>query len=95
MDETEVPIHNAGFKVLTVENWDVSDPIHALFGQLSSSGQPEQAPPKIWVDQLFAPRLADTVPAEVRDLFEVARGCCIYGCFFYPFIIWVWNSYTG
>jgi hypothetical protein len=84
MNVTKVPIHKPGFKSLTVDNWNVADPIHALFYQLSPSGMPEPTPPEIWVDKLLVPQLEDNVPAGVRDLFEVARGCCIYGYYFYP-----------
>ena len=84
MNETNAPIHKPGFKSLTVENWNVADPIHDLFYQLSFSGEPEPTPPETWVDRLQVPQLEDTVPAGVRDLFEVARGYCIYGYYFYP-----------
>jgi hypothetical protein len=37
-----------------------------------------------WAREVLAVELAETVPADVRSLFEVARGTVLYGWFFYP-----------
>lgn len=37
-----------------------------------------------WAEQFLAVELEQHVPAEVRELWEVARGVLLYGWFFYP-----------
>ncbi len=37
-----------------------------------------------WVKVITASVLEESVPEEVRDLFETARGALVYGYFFYP-----------
>jgi hypothetical protein len=37
-----------------------------------------------WVQVFMQPQLSAAVPAEVRNLFEVARAIFMYGYFFYP-----------
>ena len=37
-----------------------------------------------WISQFQDPVLSESVPEEVRALFEVARGSLTYGYFFYP-----------
>jgi hypothetical protein len=39
-----------------------------------------------WVQLFVRPVLAENVPAEIRRLFEAARGAIIYGWFFYPLL---------
>ena len=37
-----------------------------------------------WAALFLPPGLSATVPLHVAQLFEVARGCALYGFFFYP-----------
>ncbi len=78
---------NAGerrmFKELTVENWSQPDPVMRHFG-LVEGGRPRQAMADDWARAFLKLELSPAVPQNVRDLFEVARGVCLYGWFFYP-----------
>lgn len=65
-----------GFKKLTVANW--REPTVPL----TFSGLTEER----WIESVMEPTLIDAVPAEVRRMFEVARGSILYGWFFYPLL---------
>ena len=76
-----------GWKRLTKENWLETDPVIAsgLFVQLSlTDGQATPMGPDSWAERILEPELASSVPAEVRGLFDVARGAMLYGSLFYP-----------
>ncbi len=76
---------NLGFKKLTVDNWTEPDKASSLFVRISPVD--EQAHPITgdeWVRHILKPNLIEAVPADVRALFEVARGAIAYGYFFYP-----------
>lgn len=73
------------FRTLTLDNWLETDPTLRLFVRLSpTSGQPHPMTGDDWARPILQPALAETVPLEVRELFEVARGTLVYGYFFYP-----------
>jgi hypothetical protein len=72
-----------GFKNITRENWLDPDPILAGFVKLTPRG-PEQITSDDLLADILEPRLSETVPREVRALYEVARGAMCYGYFFYP-----------
>lgn len=73
------------FKVLTTDNWLEPDPTSTMFMKFSHSDESVSSMSgEDWVSQFLSPKLKDTVPEEVRALFEVARGSLAYGCFFYP-----------
>lgn len=74
-----------GIKILTTENWLQPDPTSTIFAQISSSdGSVSSMSGDDWVKLFLKPSLVDSVPEEVRKLFEVARGALAYGYFFYP-----------
>lgn len=64
-----------GFKKITKDNWLTPDELWPRFFRISS---------KTWLERNLRPALKETVPIEVRKLFEVARGALIYGYLFYP-----------
>lgn len=72
-----------GFKELTVDNWRRADRTSNLFFRPAIES-PENDGGDRWAELLLEPRLSDSVPSEVRDLFEVARGAMLYGYLFYP-----------
>lgn len=73
------------FKKLSRDNWREPDPILRHFvGVSRSSGSVKQLTGDDWADAFLAVQLAGSVPLDVLDLFEVARGVCLYGWFFYP-----------
>lgn len=72
-------------KKLTVENWLEPDEVSALF----ISDDPTDrafgiATTTEWIRGILEPELVETVPKEVKELFEVARGALAYGYLFYP-----------
>jgi len=69
------------FKKLTPQNWTdrdrTIDPIVRIDrGETISNDE--------WAARILEKELSDSVPREVRNLFEVAQGAICYGCFFYP-----------
>lgn len=74
----------AGFKALTAENWMEADPTNGNFVRLSAIAGPVAMTETDWARQFLSVRLHEQVPAEIVDLFAVARGAMLYGWFFYP-----------
>ncbi len=75
----------AGIKNLTIENWLQADPTASIFVKVSLlDGKAVKMSGDDWAKQFLEPALADSVPENVRLLFEVARGSLAYGYFFYP-----------
>jgi hypothetical protein len=72
------------FKQLTPDNWAEPDPVMRHFSRIPKEGLPRQATADDWVLSFLRLELTEAVPRNVRDLFEVARGVCLYGWFFYP-----------
>ncbi|HBZ82756.1 MULTISPECIES: hypothetical protein [Brevibacillus] len=74
-----------GFKKLTIDNWLEGDKTSDYFVWFSEEKQEFYKPSKEQrVEVFLEPTLDDVVPEEVKRLFEVARGCLLYGHFFYP-----------
>jgi len=73
-----------GFKSLTLENWTEADPVNRHFARLSPLAGPVSMGQNDWARNFLSVELSETVPAEIRDLFAVARGAMLYGWFFYP-----------
>ncbi len=76
-------VTDSGVKRLDVSNWLQPDWAALAFAQMEGS-EVRPVPPEVWLREFLRPRLGDDVPAEVRDIFEVARGAFAYGYFFYP-----------
>jgi hypothetical protein len=73
------------FKQLTQDNWQQPDPTNELFAQFDrQAGRVRRMTPDDWAGYFLAVELDERVPADVRDLFAVARGTMLYGAFFYP-----------
>lgn len=76
---------NLDFKNLTKENWLQPDQISYSFLKLSMvDGRVSPATGEDWISLFLRPTLSESVPANVRALFDVARGSLAYGYFFYP-----------
>ncbi|MGI8483866.1 MAG: DUF4145 domain-containing protein [Thermomicrobiales bacterium] len=74
-----------GFKTLTVENMQQSDPVLSIFVRLSAQdGSIRKLAADEWAREILVVELSEQVPREVRRLFAVARGALVYGYFFYP-----------
>jgi hypothetical protein len=74
-----------GFKKLTIENWVEQDPVMKYFAGISGmTGRIKHTSGEDWASYFLAHRLGDDVPVDVQGLFEVARGICLYGWYFYP-----------
>lgn len=63
-----------GFKRIAPANWQEPD-LPILFPGMTAP---------LWVETALSVALSNKVPADVAALFEVARGCIVYGWFFYP-----------
>jgi hypothetical protein len=73
------------FKRLTEDNWRDPDPAGQAFGEINlATGEERPMTAQRWAQRILAVHLNDDVPADVRDLWEVARGVLLYGYFFYP-----------
>lgn len=72
-------------KKLEPGNWLVPDSISASFWEVSlPEGKVRRITGDDWVRMILKPVLSESVPEEVRNMFEVARGAMAYGYFFYP-----------
>jgi hypothetical protein len=73
------------FKTLTEENWTEPDPVLRHFVAVSRrDGTVKRLAGDDWAGHFLSIHLAEDVPHEVQELFDVAKGVCIYGWFFYP-----------
>ena len=74
-----------GVKHPTAENWLDPDETGRGFGELNlATGEHRAASGRGWTEQFLAVELDATVPTEIRDMWEVARGVALYGWFYYP-----------
>jgi Domain of unknown function (DUF4145) len=74
-----------GVKHLTAENWLTPDQTGRAFVEINpATGARRPASAEEWARRYLAVDLADSVPADVRDMWEVARGVLLYGWFYYP-----------
>lgn len=76
-----------GFKRLTADNWLVPDRAWtSVVHGVSCDGEVHMMTANQWMQSVLAFNLLERTPVEVRKLFEVARGCMVYGYFFYPML---------
>jgi hypothetical protein len=74
-----------GFKALTLENWREADAASTCFARPSRVVGMTAMTGQDWAAAILRTQLDENVvPLEVIRLFEVARGCQLYGWFFYP-----------
>ena len=74
-----------GIKALSLENWRSPDPLMCNLVMFSNdSGMSSSMSGHDWASIILEPTLAERVPNEILQLFEVARGSMLYGYFFYP-----------
>lgn len=71
-------------KELREDNWLQPDEVMQSFVKLSPGDVMETMVGEDWLRPILRPRLLDSVPEEVRALFEGARGALAYGYFYYP-----------
>jgi hypothetical protein len=73
------------FKTITLDNWLDPDRVSSMFARVDPvRGQTVPVTANDWAARFLAVSLDSQIPEEVRDLFEVARGVCLYAWFFYP-----------
>lgn len=76
---------NLGYKKITKKNWLKPDRISTSFVLLPLEKQDVNIKKgEFYLEMFLHPHLNESVPLEVRKLFEVARGALVYGYFFYP-----------
>lgn len=74
-----------GHKKLTTSNWLQPDPVSSVFVRvIPAEGRAEKLSADDWAKAFLSLHLSTKVPGEVRALFNVARGACLYGYFYYP-----------
>jgi Domain of unknown function (DUF4145) len=82
MNESEVA--DDGVKHLTIRNWLDPDPICLKFVNVNlATGERRPPTGDGWAEQFLAVDLASTVPSQVRDMWQAARGLLLYGWFYY------------
>jgi hypothetical protein len=75
----------AGIKELTAENWTTPDPAMGAFGEINlAMGEQRPSDGNQLAEQLLRYTLDDGVPADVRAMWDIARGALLYSWFFYP-----------
>ncbi|HEY9745015.1 MAG TPA: hypothetical protein V6C99_02220 [Oculatellaceae cyanobacterium] len=72
------------FKHLNPDNWLEQENVIKHIVHVYPDGQQEPVTQADWLKKFLAPRLPECVPIEIIELYEVARGCMLYGYFFYP-----------
>lgn len=73
------------YKKLTVDNWLEVDPDGSSFFSINhEEGTISRTSGEHWLAEFLRPQLSESVPDEIRDLFEIARCSMPYGHFFYP-----------
>jgi hypothetical protein len=74
-----------GVKHPTVGNWLQPDETGRGFAEINlATGEQRPASADHWAQRFLAVNLDVSVPAEVRQMWEVARGVALYGWFYYP-----------
>ncbi|MGO9321838.1 MAG: hypothetical protein ACLQBY_13690 [Solirubrobacteraceae bacterium] len=74
-----------GVKHLTTDNRLEPDDIPAKYVEINQrTGERRPSSGDAWLERFLAVRLARSVPAEVREIWEVAQGILCYGWFYYP-----------
>jgi hypothetical protein len=89
-------VANLGFKKLTVDNWLQPDEASSSFARISPiDGKlfPVTGNDRLLV--ILEPNLEETVPFEIRKMFEVARGALAYGYFFIPYTPLLQSNFFG
>jgi hypothetical protein len=82
---SEPDVGNDGVKHLTTSNWLEPDYIPAKYVEIhQQTGERRAASGNAWVERFLAVTLAPSVPAEVREMWDVAQGVLCYGWFYYP-----------
>lgn len=72
------------FKQLTPANWDKHDPTSRHFVLIDKNGVQRTPMGSKWAKLILDPKLCPSVPDDIVEMFEVARGILVYGWFFYP-----------
>jgi hypothetical protein len=67
------------YKELTVDNWLAEEHVLETLRTIGGDFDAQR-----WAARVLALELSPNVTMPLRDLFGVARGVLLYGCFFYP-----------
>lgn len=77
-------MYDLGIKKLSPENWLEPDRASTVWISHIDAEGTHLIDAENRLREILEPTLDETVPEEVRTLFEVARGALAYGWFFYP-----------
>ena len=75
---------NLGFKRLSAENWLTPDSTVQAFVRIAPDGSTHNISGEEWLRDILHAQIHESVPLEIRKMFEVARGVMAYGYYFYP-----------
>lgn len=84
---------NLPFKKIDLDNWLEPDNVSAGFAKGNDENGWVYYNGEDYLAEVLEPTLISEVPADVQQLFEMARGMYAYGYFFYP-IFTVGMEYT-
>lgn len=73
-----------GIKALSLENWMDPDPLMRDLVMPNDDGTISYMEGKDWAFSILNLKITETIPIEIRKLYEIARGSMLYGYFFYP-----------
>jgi hypothetical protein len=71
-------------KKLTREDWKKEESTVSHFKKVDEYSSLLSISADEWAAEFLNISLDETVPEDIRDLFEVAQGVLCYGIFFYP-----------
>lgn len=72
-------------KTITTENFLEADPsASAISNMIDADGNISQMNAEIWAGIILEFDLKESIPEDVRNLYQTARGVYLYGYFFYP-----------
>jgi hypothetical protein len=85
MTSGDISERDDGVKHPNLENWLEPDETGQGFGEVNlRTGERRPPSGEGWAEHFLAVDLSAFVPAELRDMWEVARGVALYGWFYYP-----------
>lgn len=72
------------FHRLAPEDWTLPDPLSERCAISAPDGSPIEMDGDAWAALFLKVQLDPSVPEDIHDLFEVAKGTLAYGWFYYP-----------
>lgn len=87
-------MNKISFKKINSDNWLNPDSVMSAFRVLLPNGKSRPITHKEWFEKIYSKQLDDSVPIEISELIEVARGTMTYSYFFYPIFSFAAEQFT-